>query len=58
MHFKELVFEDLGFLTVICMYPQIGCKQKMSAVDKSEAARKISMPFTLTLFLAVWPLAK
>ena len=24
----RLVFEDLGFLFAICMYPQIGCKQK------------------------------
>ena len=25
---KVLVFKDQGFLTSICMYPQIGCKQK------------------------------
>ena len=41
---KVLVFKDLGFLTAICMYPQIGSKQKMS-VNKNEAALKISMPF-------------
>ena len=43
---EVLVLEDLGFLTAICMYPQIGSKQKMSG-DKGEAALKISMPFTL-----------
>ena len=49
---KTLTIENLGFLTFICMYPQIGCKQKMP-VDKSEAALKMSMPFALTLFLAI-----
>ena len=52
-----LVFEDLGFLLAICMYPQIGCKQKMP-VDTREAALNISMPLTLTLFLAIWPMTK
>ena len=46
--FKVLVFDDLGFLIAI----QIGCRQNLS-MDKSEAPLKISMPFTLTLFLAI-----
>ena len=41
------VFEDLGFLIAICMYPQIGCKM---SVDKREAALSISMLFTLFYF--------
>ena len=46
-----LVFEDLGFLLAICMYPQIGCKQKCHWIR--EAVLNISMPFTLTFSLAI-----
>ena len=44
-----IVFDDLGF------YLPFVCIPKLS---KREAVLNISMPFTITLFLAIWPLTK
>ena len=47
---EVLVLEDVGFLTAICMYTQIGSKQKMSG-DKIRVKQRLK-------FLCLLPLAK
>ena len=49
---KVLVFEDLGFLTAISMYPQIGCKQKCQWIKVKQGLKFL---WCLLPYIYFWP---